>query len=418
MKLSPEQQEATDKFLDFLLDPYKKEMVIEGYPGCGKSFLTKYLLEVARSQSNLLKLVSNDFGGLNVLCTATTNKATNVLFNFIGEATETIHKALSLKVSNNERTGTTSLRQTKRNTEFVKNTLIIIDEASYIDSYLLKLIRQNTYNCKILYIGDRYQLTSFKEVECPVFKEITLKVTLKGSERFTKDGAISKLAEGFRTAVDTGVFPKIVPDNKVIFKVNGSNFRNMIETDYTRPDFELNDAKVIAWSNNTVEAYNQHIRKLHTSSSSFVIGEDVITNKPIFGFKHTEAMAQVTDIRSDIQDTIEGWTINLDHSRDVFQPAKQSDVKELLQAEAITAKENNDWRLYFQLKGSFADLRATHACTVYKAQGSTYNTVYIDLNDIGKCHQPVTVARMLHVAVTRASHKVILYGELPKKYQG
>jgi exodeoxyribonuclease-5 len=72
----------------------------------------------------------------------------------------------------------------------------------------------------------------------------------------------------------------------------------------------------------------------------------------------------------------------------------------------------------FEIQEAFADLRPTHAATAYKAQGSTYGTVFIDLHNIGKCNIPSTVARMLYVAITRASNQVVLFGELPAKYSG
>jgi len=129
-------------------------------------------------------------------------------------------------------------------------------------------------------------------------------------------------------------------------------------------------------------------------------------------------MAIITDVQTDTRHGLDGYFIELNNQIRVFQPKSQKEVKNLLNAEAIIAKPQNSWGKYFNMKNSFADLRATHACTVYKAQGSTYNTVYINLTDIGKCHQPAVTARMLHVAVTRAANKVVLYGELPAKYRG
>ena len=52
------------------------------------------------------------------------------------------------------------------------------------------------------------------------------------------------------------------------------------------------------------------------------------------------------------------------------------------------------------------------ASTVNKAQGSTYDTVYLDLNDIGKCQDRDQVNRMLYVGVSRAKHKVVFTGDI------
>ncbi len=72
--------------------------------------------------------------------------------------------------------------------------------------------------------------------------------------------------------------------------------------------------------------------------------------------------------------------------------------------------------MYFKLKNEYPDLRAADASTVYKAQGSTYDTSFIDVGNIGECNRPDVVARMLYVAVSRARKRVVFYGDLPSKY--
>ena len=55
---------------------------------------------------------------------------------------------------------------------------------------------------------------------------------------------------------------------------------------------------------------------------------------------------------------------------------------------------------------------------MHKSQGSTYDTVFIDLENIGSCRNPDQVARMLYVAVSRARNRIFLFGKLPTKYGG
>jgi exodeoxyribonuclease-5 len=70
------------------------------------------------------------------------------------------------------------------------------------------------------------------------------------------------------------------------------------------------------------------------------------------------------------------------------------------------------------LKNQFPDLRARDSQTVHKSQGSTYETVIIDLSNLSTCHLPKLVARLLYVAVSRAKTRVILFGTLAQKYGG
>ena len=65
-----------------------------------------------------------------------------------------------------------------------------------------------------------------------------------------------------------------------------------------------------------------------------------------------------------------------------------------------------------KLKNKFPDLRTRAAATVYKAQGSTHDSVFIDLDDIGKCRNDNLLARMLYVAISRARSQVLLTGDI------
>ena len=64
------------------------------------------------------------------------------------------------------------------------------------------------------------------------------------------------------------------------------------------------------------------------------------------------------------------------------------------------------------IENHYVDLRLAYASTVNKAQGSTYDNVYIDLNDIGKCYDKDQVRRMLYVALSRARHKAVFTGDI------
>ncbi|TJX44050.1 MAG: hypothetical protein E5W21_23175, partial [Mesorhizobium sp.] len=77
-----------------------------------------------------------------------------------------------------------------------------------------------------------------------------------------------------------------------------------------------------------------------------------------------------------------------------------------------------NWTRMFYLKNNFADLRPRDAATVHKSQGSTYETVFVDLGNISTCNIPSQTARMLYVAFSRARSRVVLYGDLAAKYGG
>lgn len=76
------------------------------------------------------------------------------------------------------------------------------------------------------------------------------------------------------------------------------------------------------------------------------------------------------------------------------------------------ARADEDFHLVEEMESRWIDLRAAYACTINKAQGSTYDKVFIDLDDIRRCNSGNQIARMLYVAVSRARHQVIFTGDL------
>jgi ATP-dependent exoDNAse (exonuclease V) alpha subunit len=427
MELSIDQQAASDKFMEFLLDPSKdnNEMVISGHSGSGKSTLTKHLIKAAHSKTKLLKLLTGDDNELNIFCTATTNKAAKILSDATNTKPQTIHNLLGLKVMQNYSNGTTSLKKTG-SYQILHNSLVIIDEASMIDNKLLELIQESNMNCKVLYVGDPYQLAPVFETTCPVFDKVRNQAVLKTVQRQVsvegKPNPITLLGEGFREAVQTGLFPAIMSTGisvEVIDSADGAVFQKQVNAAFSDTTNEAyGNALIVAWSNNRVQQYNEYVRSLHTSSTSFEIGETVVTNKPILNkgvtVLSTDSLATITRIERATNYGIEGFRIKLDNSYSVFLAKEQADVKRQLKKFA----KNKEWVSYFNMQETFADLRAIHASTVHKSQGSTFHTVFIDLDDIGRNNKSNEVARLLYVATTRATTKVVFYGGLPKKYQG
>jgi hypothetical protein len=419
--LSTDQQTAADEFMSFLMENSGGEMVIQGHAGTGKSFLTSYLLDLIKTSSDLLKLLTTHSSDVNVILTATTNKAAKVLSNMAGEPAQTIHSLLSLKVTNNYQTGSTGLRQTK-DFKIINNTLIIIDEASMVNSQLLKIIRASTKDCKVLYIMDSYQLAPIKENSCPAALVFN-KSVLSTIQRQAAGNPIIAFAEGYRKVLDGQPFPPITAQGVEILRVDGPTFQSMIDIEFVRDGHTVDDGKILAWTNEKVHAYNKHVRALYAQTDKFEDGEWVTTNKPILGMHGkvlatTDSIIQIAEIYPyTVQHIdVECWEITVEGGITVYLPLRPGDVKNRLAKASRIAKKDNDWGEYFRIKEGFADLRPVHASTVHKSQGSTYRTVFIDLADIGKNSKASEVARLMYVAVTRASEKIVLYGALGHRY--
>lgn len=418
MPLSTDQQHATDVFLSFLFDDRETEMAISGPGGTGKSYLTKHLIESAYKQIKFLDFLteSGNRNKLSIHLTATTNKAARVL-SFLTDKDEagTIHSLLGLKVFNDYKTGKVVLNKTK-SSQVIYDSIIFIDEASMVDQQLLKLIREQTFKCKLIFIGDSYQLAPVKETTCPVFKDVKNQVKLTTIQRQAADNPIIQLGSGFRHALDTSVFPAIASAGDAIQVVSGPEFKEFVNTYFDGHNTD-HSTKLIAWTNERVHQYNDYVRSLYTNNPAYEVGEYVVTNKPILvpggaPYASTEAILEVTGIYPSKRGDIEGWYVELGGDVSVFQPANQKEITALIKAYARA----KDWPNYFEAKDFFADLRPIHSCTAHKSQGSTYNTAMIDVTDIARNGKMDEIARMMYVAVTRASDNIILTGQLPPRF--
>lgn len=66
------------------------------------------------------------------------------------------------------------------------------------------------------------------------------------------------------------------------------------------------------------------------------------------------------------------------------------------------------WKNYLSFKDNVVCLDFAHAMTVHKAQGSTYETVFLDIKDLGKCanNDYTLYLKLLYVGISRASERV------------
>lgn len=69
------------------------------------------------------------------------------------------------------------------------------------------------------------------------------------------------------------------------------------------------------------------------------------------------------------------------------------------------------WKKYFRLKDAYANVQYIFASTIHKLQGSTYDTVYIDLSFINNNNiSKDLLYRLIYVAITRARKNIkVLY---------
>lgn len=433
--LSPSQQAVVDAFPGFLLSD-DKEMTISGPAGTGKTFLVQYLTKMAPAQQQMVQLLDPEIPDRSFTYTATTNKAAEVLRGILNQPTSTIHSTLGLRVQNDYKTGKQILVPHSP-PEPLSNTIIFVDEASMINDQLAGSIRdaiKKWDDCKLVFIGDKYQLPPVKEDVCSVFRDGAPNVHhLVEIQRQAKDSPIIGLANQYRVLLDepSETWPEIVPDGQSIFRYHDKEkYFDALRSEYSK-DHDPDDVRIVAWSNKRVHSYNNWVRtQILGHHSQFMTGDLVTTNKPLFMRKRmyapTDFRVRIRTVESGHDNiegiSVDGWWITFDNFRSsdpydedpvVFQPRDWGRVKAIQNA---FAKDKN-WGPYFNIKDNWADLRPIHANTVHKAQGSTYRKVFVDLADIGRNTRWRDLVRMLYVAITRASHEVHIYGDISVNHE-
>lgn len=420
--LNAGQQKAAEGFFEFLLGN-QKELIISGPGGVGKTFLMGHLIDtIIPHYLEICKMMGLNAIYNSVQMTATTNKAAEVLGKATGRPTSTIHSLLRLRIQDDWNTGATKLVK-GRDWEVHSNKILFIDEASMIDGALLNMIHEGTINCKIVYVGDHCQLAPITEVLSPIYRMNLPFYELTEPMRNSEQPALMAVCNQLRQTVETQQFKPIRVVPGVIDYLDGDQMEKAVNTAFLNPE---NPYRMLCYTNRRAVDYNNHIRGIRNYGEFFEEGEMVVNNSAVF----VNGIMMSVENEYEIVEVGESQHVEIDYEtflevrkctlRGVHNtvcpliPVSREHFESLVK---YFAKQKN-WVKYFHLKNNFPDLRPKDAATVHKAQGSTYDTVFIDLEDVSACRNPSQAARLLYVAFTRARQRVVLYGRLAPKYGG
>ena len=426
LPLNQGQEAVAKEFFNFLLDPNATEFNISGPGGTGKTFLMSHLIDdTMPAYMETCSLMGTKPLYNEVIMTATTNKAAEVLAQATGRPTSTYHSFQGLIVKNDFKTGETNVVQSK-SFAIKKNKIIFVDEASMIDKRLLKYAREGTHQSKLVFVGDASQLHPVKENKAPVYAG-NIPTHYLTQQMRTDKPELKALHQQLRDTVNgiTGFLPiKCIPG--IIDWVQGEEMEKLVLEHFCNHT----DSRIVAYTNDQVINYNNYIREANGYKGEYSVGEELVSNsavklgvedrlsieqevKLIDQDSSTRMVRVVNDIELEVRDS----TLDLGYGGIVSEVPLPTDPDYFNRLVKWLGKDKN-WEPYFRMKETIPDLRATHACTVHKSQGSTYDTIFIDATDLSSCRQPDMVARLLYVAVSRARCRVVFYGELAQKYGG
>lgn len=425
--LNTGQKAAADAFFDFLLTD-DKEFIISGPAGVGKTYLMSYIInETMVHYHKVCELMGMDPKYTEVMMTATTNKAADVLGQATGRPTSTIHSFMNLRVQNDFSTGKQLLSRTKA-WEVHKNKIIFIDECSMIDSDLYNMIKEGTFDCKLVYVGDHNQLAPVFEALSPIYRQNAPFYELTEQMRNRNNQALMDVCQQLRETVESGVFNPIHVDGQSVILLDDDEMQARLAEQFVLP-IDDSTSRVLAYTNKQVNEYNMYLREQKNLPDLLTDGEIMINNSAVrIANKYQLSVEQevtVIDaqgpssykVDNEYELPIQRMTLESSFGERIPNVCVPTDREYFDQLVKHYASRKN-WERHFFLKENFPDLRPRDAATVHKSQGSTYDSVFIDLANISKVTQSDVAARMLYVAFSRARSKVYLYGNLHKRYGG
>ena len=412
----------------------KKFFLLSGYAGTGKTFAITEFVKGLDAETR-------------VIMTAPTNKAVRVLDRMAGGAglevdTGTIHSLLGLVLSYDK---DQQILKKKRASNLSKYDLVIIDECSMVGEDLWKYIdaAMADVSTQVIFVGDPLQLPPVNEEASPTFS-VSNRADLNKIIRQQEGNPIIELSAGIRNIMETGGRLPVrrflsEPGSKSgLFLMPGHNFEKWFPAAFTQERYKNDrDAfRVVSWTNQKVNYFNERIRSFlveRPGNQPFIPEERAVTADAVHvrvGKTKTKLILN-TDSEGEVvscEKTIHPWheeplpvwevrfrpfdtpeTVTLY----ISDPSNSRQIQERLNTLAQAAKAGKkQWWDFWNLRNSLADLRPCHAITVHRSQGSTFNNVFVDSENILANPNRQEALQCLYVAVTRAADCVILNSAL------
>ena len=416
MKLSPDQEEALSNIKLLLTDTHR-EQVLTGSPGTGKSYLTAMVIQLARKAR------------YEVVLAATTHAASKVMADFTQSKVVTLHKLLDLKVLNAYQTNTVETVQsiTKKGpyiNQLVRRnspTLLIIDEASYIDEEMYGYISDMLTRQKsivILYVGDADQLPPIGSDQPYIFTLDKPTSTLTTDHRFAADSQMASIVTTLKTNIQTENYLLTdIVEGKEITLLDAPAFKQKMLELYLTDEYKADPyyVKSIAFRNTVVDKMNMYIRSSFYDSPEYQVGERLVVNSALI--RKRKLLANNGDVVTVLRNTatelngITGQNLHLQNGLDSFYAIVTNQKVQKNKERKRLAKLS--FPQLYQFMESFIDVKSIYSSTIHKAQGASYTNVMLNLDDLVECTDHVILARLLLVAVSRAREHVYVYGTVP-----
>lgn len=445
MELGEEQKEALERIEQFL-NSDDIAYSLTGAAGTGKTVICSYIIKYLRK-------IRKDY----CLC-APTHKAKTVIEYYTKDKALTLHKLLSLSpkldIINLD------FNDLQFEAKYAKETIpdngvVICDESSMISDDLFDLLIEkcSARGAKIIFIGDKLQLSPVKSERVSKVYSLPNSFALTKIYRQDENNAILGTLETLREHQIEKFKTSIGSSGSLIYESNFSDFFNICKK-YIQLAIDTENifaAKILAYTNNRVKNYNKFITEslfgdgslyhkgeiltayenLETPLGTFWNSTDyIITSKPVAKKINIPNFGSLFGYSICLYDTGNKSNTYVD----ILSPElPESDFEELaasiedirLTAIDATGKyKNKCWSKYYKMMESFTTPRDLYfdgrlirkksfdrgyATTVHKSQGSSFDTILIDMQNINKCPVKENIRQLQYVALSRTRNNAYIY---------
>jgi hypothetical protein len=426
------QQERAMILLEKWVDSHHQIFVLSGYSGSGKSFVAGKFIEWYRSK----------YKQHQIAVVAPSHKAAkNIKSMCEGIEPTTIASFLGLTPQIDQSTGTIIFGVGDNNKSMSPSDfdLVIVDEYSMVCKEDVANINRDC--TKILYLGDPAQLPPVGEEFSIVTKLDCPRYQLTDVIRYSGD--LAEVAHSWRidVPIDIGDGAKFsLKKLSAPIPLRTTNDRTIHSVD--KPKWILEycedikngvNSKLLTFTNKAADKWNSFIRgEIWSEKKPYNIGDKLICKKPLFrhssvskklelvlnnsteltviGEANLTALTMFNDtfnyyrIPCRTEDNFPFDCLILTEDSKALQHSRLNSIKDEAIACKINAHRGGLWGRWHQLIKTFDEVSFAYALTTHKAQGSTYDAIYLDLPDLLKCHDQ---RRIIYTALTRSKQAYI-----------
>ena len=359
----------------------KNVLVITGGPGTGKTTIIKSIVSIYQE---LYKL-SRDELYEKITLLAPTGRASKRIMETVNMPASTIHRFLKW----NKETNKFGVNEHNK----VHTDMVIVDEASMVDTYLLdNLLKGLRFDTKLILVGDVNQLPSVGSGQ--ILKDIidTEKVPVVKLEKLYRQEANSNIIT-FAYDVNNGIYDNSLfnnYDDLTYIKTDSYNLMDKFsELCYTYKDYDYNDLIMMApmyKTINGIDNLNNIAREIfnpkENNKHEIVIGDTL--------FRENDKVIELVNMPDyNVFNGDIGIITEIDKDKN-----------------EVTV--DYDGNIVKYTKSNYTNFKLGYVISIHKSQGSEFKVVImVLLNEFNR----MLYRKLLYTGITRAKQNLFILGE-------